>query len=142
MKTYTSQDTASYGVYISAVPPDVCFVGNEGETLEGRQNARYVHVPTPLVLVLSPLFGAAFVLLFPLFILVGVGMAVSAFVSDKVEGFASEHAYLVRVGWEPATAYLNKKNTKAAEGTVEKDAELQKLAAEVETRRNETTPKA
>ena len=104
MKRYTAQQPAPYGLYLSARPLDLRFVGAEDEPLAGRDGASYRRIPTLLVVLLGPALGAAFVLAFPLVLAaVLVGFAVSA-ISRGVS--AHRHAFVARTRWQPAASYF------------------------------------
>ena len=75
MKTYRNEEIAPYGVYVSLRALDIQVVDGEGEKLSGRPGATYRRIPMPLLVLLSPVIGGAFVLLFPVLVLMAVAMA-------------------------------------------------------------------
>ncbi len=83
MRTYRHGETARYGLYLSAWPPDVRFVSADGETLEGVDRASYMRLPTLLVVLLGPVIGGLFVLLFPLVVFAAVAYGVGTLVTRK-----------------------------------------------------------
>ncbi len=75
MKTYQTAELAPYGLYLSFKPFDLSFVGAEGEALEGQPQAKYSRIPTPMLIVLSPVIGGVFVIAFPILVLVAIAAA-------------------------------------------------------------------
>lgn len=133
MKRFQVGHAAPYGLYVSRRPLAVHFVGADGEALEGKPGASFVRLPTWMIAVLAPALGGAFVMLFPLLVIAAVFAAVATLVSRK---FASSHAYVTRVGWEPSAAYFKKDHTKgeAETETPAADPALDALEAEVAAR--------
>jgi len=147
MKTYKTGQTAPYGTYATAYPPDIRFIGADGETLEGLAKANYVRLPTPLVFVLSPVIGGIFVLAFPVLVLACAGMAAwmltsaavrtaNTAVVDRVKAAVDRHAYVVRQRWEPVTAYLDKAGDDKEEAPTDEERETEDLEREVTERRD------
>lgn len=131
MKTYRSNETVNPGVYLSTWPVDVRHVSAEGETLAGVPGAEYRRVPGALLLALSPVLGGVFVMAFPVMVMVGVVVGLTTLVIRAVRSAAEENAWLARVGWAPAAAYLNRHGTAATETRPdEKMAELARETAE------------
>lgn len=84
MRNYHTGEPVAYGVYASLRALDVCFVGADGESLEGRAQANYRRVPTLLMLLLAPLAGAVFVMAFPALVLGLVFVALARFVVNRI----------------------------------------------------------
>lgn len=129
MKRIESNQPANYGLYVSTSPLDVRFVGADGEPLAGLEGATYRRVPTLLALLLAPLLGAAFVMAFPMLVLVSVAAALA---SQLVRARETRHAWLAGPRWEPATSYLSRGTQSPA---VDELPELRDLRAEVDARR-------
>jgi len=112
----------------------------DGDTLEGRAGAQYFRLPSILLLLASPIIGGLFVILFPVMILAAFGIALATVIVRFLRPAADRASLLANVGWQPAEAGFN--GTKqdgeappAAEGA--EDADLKKLAEQVEARRAE-----
>jgi hypothetical protein len=137
MKSYRDQESVPYGLYLSTQPLDVRFVGADGELLQGRPEASYSRLPILAVLVAGPVLGGAFVLAFPIVILVTLTAAFGQLAARWLRGLFHEQVPVVRARWAPAAAYLN--DTEAATGDPEaeadEDSELEDLEAEVEAAR-------
>jgi hypothetical protein len=146
MKTYENGQSAPYGTYATAFPPDIRFVGADGETLDALPSAKYVRLPTPLVFAITPIVGGVFVLAFPVMVLVATGMALwmlasrllsraNATVTSRVKETVDRHSYVVRQRWEPVTAYLDGKGDEEEGAGETHSSELEDLEAEVTERR-------
>lgn len=127
MKRYDANQPAPYGLYLSTRPFDIRFVGAEGEPLEGKDGASYRHVPTWLAVLLAPALGGAFVLAFPIIVLVAIFGAIGG---ALFKGVGKRHSYVARNGWQPAAAYFDKKDASRTDGDTPAD-ELADLDAEV-----------
>jgi hypothetical protein len=130
MKRYANGTEAPYGLYLSSNPPDATFVGSEGEVIDGQDGATYVRVPTWLLVVVAPLLGGAFVVAFPALVLATILWVLG---SAAVKAVSRQHAYVVRVGWQPAMAHF-KKGSEAKSDEASEEPELQDLEAEVSER--------
>jgi hypothetical protein len=130
MKRYSNNQPAPYGLYVSARPMDICFVGSEGEEITGREGASYRRLPTWFIALLAPALGGAFVMAFPLLVIATVlgTLAVAAF-----RALSGSHAYVAQSSWQPAAAYFDGKPT-ADDATPTAAPELEALEAEVALR--------
>jgi len=106
MKYRTTGEHTEYGVYVSARPPDVSVVADERAPLAGRAGARYVRIPTPLAVLLSPVAGAVFVLAFPLLVIGAIAVALTRGALSAMREYGREHAYVAELRWSPQAAYL------------------------------------
>ena len=124
MKTYRTGENAGYGLYMATNKLDVRFVGSDGETIEGKEGARYVRLPTLLMVLFSPVLGGIFVMTFPVLVVLIAVYAVVQVVSNKTKNVLERHLHWTVLNWDPTAAYLNKKknpkNTKQNSQT-EKD---------------------
>lgn len=139
MKMHRSGDVTNQGIYISVWPPDCRFVGAPGEALDGREGLTYRRVPAVLALLLSPLFGGAFVLLFPVLVILGTGLLATTLAARAIRSLLERHWYLASARWEPVTAYLNRCEPKRGgegQGRIASEA-LERLEKEVQVRRAE-----
>lgn len=106
MKTYRTNENAPYGVYVSLRGLDIQVVDGEEEALTGRPNATYRRIPMPLLILLSPVIGGAFVLLFPVLVLMAIAMAAGNALARLVRPLSQRYAHLARPRFEPAAAFL------------------------------------
>lgn len=73
LNNYKGSDAVKKGFYASISRWTIELVKADGEKLPGAADERYIHLPTPVMLVAAPLVGAAFVIFLPLigFVLLG-----------------------------------------------------------------------
>jgi len=136
MKKYQAGDNVSYGVYSSFWPPEMHFVGADGEALEGKSGVTYRRVPLPLVIMAGPAIGGLFVMAFPLVIFAAIAYSIFRLVAQKVKAGANERAFLARANWQPQASYL-KKPTEPTEDEVAIESELLDLDERINERRRE-----
>lgn len=134
MTRHTSNQPAPYGLYVSTHALDVRLVGADGDALDGLSGATYRRVPTLLALLLAPVLGGAFVMAFPLVVLVVTALGLARILVAHARAAATEGAWLAGARWEPATSYLAKGEKKCE---AEVPPELRDLKAEVDARRAE-----
>ena len=108
MKTVNSGNPVSRGVYLSLKPPDISFVGNDGEVLEGPPGARYARIPTILALLASPALGGLFVVLFPVLVFAAVITLLGKVVAQSLGKTLRQQAPLLRMQGTPAVSYLKR----------------------------------
>ncbi len=116
------------------------FTKHFGGTLPGAGADRYLKVPGPMVLVLGPVMGGFYVLLVPV-----VGVATALYVLGRwagraVQAMGRDAIVLIPFpNWVPGRAYLtglqSKRKKDAKQDTGQLDAELKKLAEEIEKKR-------
>ena len=130
MKRYETGSEAPYGLYVTARPPDIRFVGAEGESLEGHEGAKYMHLPMWTVVALGPVMGGFFLVSFPLLVIGALLVALSRAIAGK---FANQHAWVARGGYQPVAAYFkgDEEGTASAEAG-EGDTGLEDLEGEVQ----------
>jgi hypothetical protein len=143
IRTYRAGDQVPWGVYLAVNRLAVRHVSASDEVLSGKAGARFVRVPTWLLVVASPAVGGLYVVLFPL-ILAGVLVSLLVHLVAVVVRRAFErHGHLAHARWEPAASYLRPEAPKSATGRepaqpsaqVVVDEELRDLEAEVAARR-------
>ncbi len=111
MERYTAGSKAPYGLYLSTKPLDIRLVNGEGEHLEGLQDASYMRLPMWMVVLFGPVFGGAFVLMFPLLVLASPIAALMGRLKT-----ADDHAYVVRGGFQPAMSYFKGEGEEGEKG--------------------------
>lgn len=138
MARYTGGTKVEGGYYWNPRSWAVEVIPTEGGKLKGESAARYVKVPFPLLFVVVPLLGALFLVFLPL-----VGFALFAYAAVKkvtggVKQGAAELASTVTPGgFAAGEAHFAGKpgEEKAAPGETKTPAELEKLAKEIEARK-------
>ena len=137
MLTYKSGSPARYGVYVAPRHFDLRVVGADNEPIEGKPGARYLRIPTLLLVALCPLIGGAFVLFFPFVIIGAVAVVLLQEARKLIGGVAEDGAHLAQVRWQPGAAYLNGDKEAGADGEPALTDELADLEAEVRARRDQ-----
>ena len=72
MKTYTGGQEAGPGLYLCLRSGEFVQVSQESAVVPGDSDRRFARVPLPLVLVVGPLMGLAFVVFLPIAGIVGL----------------------------------------------------------------------
>jgi hypothetical protein len=141
MAKYTGGMQVGGGYYWNARSWEVETVPDEGGTLKGAAEARYVKVPFPALFVIVPLLGALFLMFLPL---IGFGLfayAIAKKVTGGVKRGATDLAATVQPGqFAAGSAYFTgkpgeEKDGKAAEAA--KSPAIAKLEEEIEARKTE-----
>ncbi len=133
MTTFHGNSSVSGGYYFSMKNLNVEVIGDEGGTLPGDAAARYVRVPFPALFLVVPVVGLAFLMFLPAIGFALFGKAVVMKVTGQVAEGASSLAATVAPDLATGAAYMTGKK----EGEkAEKDAELEKLAKEIEEKRS------
>jgi len=133
-KNFRTGQRVSYGMYVSARPLDVRFVGADGEKLEGREGAEYRHIPNALAMLAAPVLGGLFVISFPITIFVAAARALTQATGEKVD----EAATLARSSYQPQAAYFK---GEAGEDEQAQDEKVADLANEVDDARKDEEPR-
>ncbi len=139
MARYESGMTVSGGYYFNASKWEVEVVPEEGGTLKGGPDARYVKVPFPVLFVIVPTLGALFLMFLPLIGFVMLAHALAKKAASLVTGGATDLAATVQPGtFAAGNAYFtgkpDEKKEGAAEGTT--GGELKKLEEEIARRKD------
>jgi hypothetical protein len=133
MKTYSGNSKVQGGYYLSTRSFGVEVIGEEGGTLPGASTARYLSVPFPLLFVVVPVVGLAFLMFLPL---IGFALLASA-LFQRITGHVSEgaDALVATVAPPQATgaAYLGGREGEKKNEQV--SAEVEKLEKEVAEKR-------
>ena len=141
MTTISAGSQAKAGYYFNIRSWDVHPVAADGERLPGEAGQSWVAIPTAAALMLAPLLGLAFLMFLPF---IGFYLTIEAAVQPVLRIFrheAGELAATMSPGWQPGEAHLTGKReeeTKIVEGQgPPAEGEIEKLAREVEARRQE-----
>lgn len=136
MKTYLSGKPARGGVYVAPRRFDLRVVGADGEILEGKPNAKYIRIPTLLVIAMGPAIGGAYVVAFPFVIIGALAVVLYGGLRRLASSTAESQAHLAQVRWQPGAAYLNGSENAGKASEVEAaDGELGDLEEEIRARR-------
>jgi hypothetical protein len=136
MATFNGNGSVPGGYYLSMRNLNVEVIGDEGGILPGDASARYVRVPFPALFLVVPLVGLAFLIFLPAIGFWLVGKALVMKVTGHVAEGASSLAATVAPDLATGAAHMTgKKEGEEAEEGGEKDADLEKLAKEIEEKR-------
>jgi hypothetical protein len=133
MTSYNGNSKVKRGYYFSTNTLGVEVIGEDGGTLPGPSTTRYVSVPFPLLFVVVPVVGLAFLIFLPL-----IGFALFAWaIVQRITGHVSREAGALAATVAPpqatGAAYLG-----GREGEKENEAvtpEVEKLEKEVAEKR-------
>lgn len=140
MAKYTGGAKVEGGYYWNPRNWEVEVVPQEGGRLKGEAGANYVKVPFPLLFVIVPLLGAVFLMFMPVIGFALFGYAIVKKVTGGVKQTAAELASTVSPGgFAAGEAHFGGKpgEEKKGEGEAKAPAEIEKLAKEIEERKNQ-----
>jgi hypothetical protein len=133
MTTYHGNSNVKGGYYFSINSLNVEVIGEEGGTLAGPATTRYVSVPFPMLFVVVPVAGLAFLLFLPL---IGFGFIAVALVR-RVTGHVSRGADALAATVAPphatGAAYLG--GREGEKKNEEVSPEIEKLEKEIADKR-------
>ena len=137
MTTISGGTAVQGGYYLSKSNWEFFPVQKDGERLPGPATEHYVKVPLAAVFLLMPVLGGLMVVFLPF---IGLAMTAQAAVRPIVGMFkrsAEDLAATVSPGWQPGEAHFTGKRSeeKAAEEAPGKDAKIEELANEIESKR-------
>jgi hypothetical protein len=137
MTTISGGSAVQGGYYLSKTNWEFFPVQHDGERLPGPASEHYVKVPMAAVFFLMPVLGGLMVVFLPF---IGLAMTAQAAVRPVVGLFqrsAQDLAATVTPGWQPGEAHFTGKRSeeKAAEEAPSKDAKIEELAKEIESKR-------
>jgi hypothetical protein len=133
MTSYNGSSKVKGGYYFSTNSFAVEVVGEDGGTLPGPATTRYVSVPFPLLFVVIPVVGLAFLIFLPLIGFALLGYAIARRVTGHVAEGADALAATVAPPHATGAAYLG-----GSEGEKKNEAvspEVEKLEKEVAEKR-------
>jgi len=133
MTTYSGNSKVKSGYYFSTSTLAVEVISEDGGTLPGASATRYFSVPFPLLFMVLPVIGLAFLMFLPFigFALLGVAMAKA--VTSRLHERAGAFAATVAPPQATGAAYLG-----GSEGEKKNEAvtpEIEKLEKEVADQR-------
>jgi HAMP domain-containing protein len=137
MTKLNAGSAAKAGYYFNMRSWEVHPVPADGERLPGEAGQVWVAIPTAAALVLTPVLGLTFLMFLPF---IGFYLTIEAALRPLVRVFRREAAELAATmspGWQPGAAHLTGKEEKGGEAQERGEDEIEKLAREVEARRQE-----
>ena len=141
MTTISGGAAVQNGYYWNMGRWEVVPVARSGEQLPGGRGDKYLRIPLPVVFALIPLMGGLFVVFLPL---IGFVLTFQAALRPVVSMFrrsAQDLASTVTPGWQPGEAHFTGKRPEEAaqeeQAPAAKDQSLEKLAKEIEEKRNQ-----
>jgi hypothetical protein len=135
MATINGNSKVNGGYYLSMNRLAIEVVGEEGGILPGPASARYLSIPFPLLFVVTPIIGLAFLMFLPMIGFVLLAQAIALKISGRVFQEAGALAASVAPAQAHGAAYLaGKEGEKPAEKV---SPELEQLEKEVAARRDE-----
>lgn len=133
MAKFTGGSKVSGGYYWNPRAWEVEVVGNEGGTLPGTPDQKFLRLPFLALFAVLPMMGVIFMIALPL---IGFGLfayALARKLTGGVKRSASELAETVTPGWQPGTAHFTGKP--GEEGAPRSSEELEKLTKEIADKR-------
>lgn len=135
MATFNGNSSVSGGYYLSTKSFAIEVVGNDGGTLPGPSTAKYVAVPFPLLFLVVPVIGLAFLMFLPAIGFALFGKALVMRLTGHVAEGASSLAATVAPDLATGAAYMTgHKDEEKPAGKV--TPELEKLQKEIEEKRS------
>lgn len=133
MATFTSGNRVNSGFYVNTRSFALVNIEKNGAVLPGS-GARFVRIPTLVAMAAAPALGGLFVVALPF---IGFGVVIHA-AFRALTGGAKEVAATMTVGPMPAgsTALTGTPAEKNANGEPAEHPEAEKLAKEIEAKRN------
>jgi hypothetical protein len=133
MANYTGNTKVNGGYYFCPRTWNVNVVPSEGGTLPGPAGARYIKVPFPLLFLVVPVIGLAFLIFLPFIGFALFAWAIAKRISGGLRRSATELAATVSPGTATGAAYMTgKEGEEPAEKVSE---ELEKMEKTIEEKR-------
>ena len=134
MTTYGGNSKVKGGYYFSTTTLGVEVIGDEGGTLPGPATTRYVSVPFPLLFVVVPVVGLAFLMFLPFIGFALAGYAIVRRATGHVSKGADALAATVAPPHATGAAYLG--GHEGEKENEEVSPEIEKLEKEVAGKRH------
>jgi hypothetical protein len=135
MTTFNGTCSVPAGYYFSMKTLGVEVIPSEGGTLPGPAEARYHSVPFPVLFLLVPVIGLAFLMFLPAIGFALFGQAAVMKLTGKVAEGASDLAATVAPNLATGAAYLAGQEGKEKPAT-EVSPEIEKLEKELKEKRS------
>jgi len=135
MATFTGNSSVNGGYYLSTKTFAIEVIGNDGGTLPGTSDVKYVAVPFPLLFAVVPVIGLAFLMFLPAIGFALFGKAVAMRLTGHVTEGATSLAANIAPDLATGAAYMTgHKDEEKPAGQV--GPELEKLEKEIEEKRS------
>jgi hypothetical protein len=135
MATFNGNSSVPGGYYLSTKSFAIEVIGNEGGTLPGPADAKFIAVPFPLLFAVIPVIGLAFLMFLPMIGFALFGKAIAMKVTGHVADGATSLAANIAPDLATGAAYMT--GHKEEEKPAEKVApELEKLEQEIKDKRS------
>ena len=135
MATFTGNSSVNGGYYLSTKTFAIEVIGNEGGTLPGPSTVKYVAVPFPLLFLVVPVVGLAFLMFLPMIGFALFGKAIAMKLTGHVAEGASSLAANIAPDVATGAAYMTgHKDEEKAPGKVA--PEIEKLEKEIKEKRS------
>ena len=137
MTTINGGTAVQGGYYLSKSNWEIFPIEKDGQKLPGAASEHYVKLSTAAALMVMPVLGGLMVVFLPF---IGLYLTVQAALRPLVGVFqrsAQDLAATVTPGWQPGAAHFTGKRSeeKAAEEAPSKEAKLEELAKEIDSKR-------
>jgi hypothetical protein len=135
MATFNGNSSVNGGYYLSTKSFAIEVIGNDGGTLPGPASVKYLAVPFPLLFLVVPVIGLAFLMFLPAIGFALFGKAVAMRLTGHVAEGASSLAATVAPDLATGAAYMagHKEEEKAADKLT---PEIEKLEQELKAKRS------
>jgi hypothetical protein len=133
MKTYNGNSTVKSGYYFSTSTLAVEVVGEDGGRLPGASTTRYYSVPFPLLFLVIPMVGLAFLMFLPFIGFALLGVALARGVTGRLHEGAGALAATMAPPQATGAAYLG--GREGEKENQEVSPEIEKLEQEVAEKR-------
>jgi hypothetical protein len=133
MTTYNGNSQVKSGYYFSFSTLGVEVIGEEGGRLPGSATTRYFSIPFPLLFVVVPVVGLAFLMFLPFIGFALLGVAMARRVTGRLHEQAGALAATVAPPHATGAAYLG--GHEAEKKNEEVSPEIEKLEKEVAEKR-------
>jgi len=137
MTRQAAGERAKAGYYFSARSWEVHPVPADGERLPGEPGQTWIPIPMVAALVLTPILGLTFLMFLPF---IGFYLTIEAALRPLIRFFrreAGELAATMSPGWQPGEAHLTGRREGEPEEPGAREAEMEKLSREIESKRSE-----
>ena len=133
MKTFNGNTQVKSGYYFSTSTLAVEVIGEEGGRLPGGASTRYYSVPFPLLFLILPVVGLAFLMFLPFIGFALLGVALAKGVAGRLHEGAGALAATVAPPQATGAAYLGGREAEKKNEAV--SPEIEKLEKEVAEKR-------
>ena len=135
MTTINGGSSVKSGYYLSKSAWEIFPVARDGERLPGDASEHYVKVPMAAVFLIMPVLGGLMVVFLPFIGLALTAQAAAKPLANLFRRSARDLAVTVSPGWQPGEAHFTGKRTENEPAPASKDADLDKLQAEIDSKR-------